>query len=80
MLDGGQETRFKYYMEQILIEDGGMEPETARPLIQGLWTQGFRNSTDEAMDWLKEKGDEGIVDDGQRNEIHRLIKKYSRWR
>lgn len=80
MLDGGQETRFRYYMEEILIEQHQMEPENARPFIQQLWTQGFRNSTDDAYDWLQEKQDEGLVDDEAVGAIKALIKKYSRWR
>jgi hypothetical protein len=80
MLDGGQETRFRYYMEQILIEERSMEPEEARPFIQGLWTQGTRNGLDEAKTWLKERIAEGIVEADAQKPILSLMDQYSRWR
>ena len=80
MLDGAQEPRFRYYMEEILIEQNHMEPENARPFIQQLWTQGFRNGTDEAREWVKEKEDEGVIDEETRQRILQLINKYSRYR
>ncbi len=80
MLDGSQETRFRYYMEEILIEQFEMEPENARPFIQQLWTQGHRNSIDDAKEWLDEKVQEGVVDADTAKRIRDLIKRYSRWR
>lgn len=80
MLDSAQETRFRYYMEQILVAEGSMQPEEARPFIQGLWTQGYRNGVPEAKVWLKERVDEGMVDTDSQKKILDLIQKYSRWR
>lgn len=80
MLDGSQETRFRYFLEEILIEQNGMEPENARPFIQQLWTQGNRNGTDEAKDWLFDKLNEGVVDKDTSDRILQLINKYSRYR
>jgi hypothetical protein len=80
MLDGSQETRFRYFLEEILIEQNGMQPENARPFIQQLWTQGNRNSTDEAKVWLRTKVDEGVVDKDTSDRIVQLINRYSRYR
>lgn len=79
MLDSGQETRIRYFLENIL-EDAGMEPETARPIIQALWTKGYRGSTEDAQAFLKEKLEEGVIDDEVRKAMAQIVKKYSRWR
>lgn len=79
MLDHGQETRVRYYWEQIL-EEAGMEEENARYLIQATWTKGFRGSTDDAMDFLREKMDEGVIDEAVRRKMGDVILKYSKYR
>jgi hypothetical protein len=79
MLDHGQETRVRYFWENIL-EDAGMDDENARYLIQGVWTKGFRGSTDDAMDFLREKMDEGMIDETVRRKMGDIILKYSKYR
>ncbi len=79
MLNHGQETRVRYYWEQIL-EEAGMEDENARYLIQGTWTKGFRGSTDDAKDFLQEKVAEGVITDQIRHDMCRVIDKYSTYR
>ena len=77
MLHAGQETRFRYYLEQILIEQGGMAGEEARPFIQGLWTQGARNGIPEAKEYVRGKAEEGFLTPDQEQEILRLVDRYS---
>lgn len=80
MLDGGQELRFKYFLEEILIQEEGLEPEQARPVIQYLWAKGARIGLDEARDYAKEKHAEGVYGDEAYEKIKSLMKKYSRYR
>lgn len=79
MLDHGQETRVRYFWEEIL-EDAGMEPENARYLIQGTWTKGFRGSTQDAKAFLREKEAEGVIDAEIRQKMSKIIDKYSKYR
>lgn len=79
MLDHGQETRVRYYWEQIL-EEYGMDDENARYIIQGTWTKGFRGSTTDAKLFLQEKVKEGAIDDEIRVAMCKVIDRYSKYR
>ena len=57
-----------------------MEDENARYLIQGTWTKGFRGSTDDALDFLREKLDEGVIDETVRRKMADIVLKYSKYR
>lgn len=79
MLDHGQETRVRYFWEEILAK-AGMEDENARYLIQGTWTKGFRGSTTDAKEFLNEKVAEGVITQEVKAEMAKIIDRYSKYR
>lgn len=79
MLDSGREPYFRYDVEELLA-DKGKEPEEVRPFLQAIWTQGSRNDIEAALEFAKEKEDEGFLDPDTRQKIEIYVKKYSTWR
>jgi hypothetical protein len=76
MLNGSREAHFRFDVEERLAADG-MSTEDIRPFLQTLWTQGARNSTDAAREWLRVQVAEGRIDHDTYDRIDDLVRRYS---
>ncbi len=76
LLDKGKQNYFKYDLEDILGRST-TPAEMHGSIIQTLWSKGTRDGVDAAREFLKEKHDEGSVDDETRRFIDKAIERYS---
>lgn len=79
MLDNSKRNYFRYDMEDVL-RTSSVPPEFHNSLIQQLWARGSRESVDDARDHLREKLDEGLVDEETMKLILDIIRNHSTYR
>ena len=75
-----RELLFRYDAENAL-RDAPLAEEDRKAFVQQLVTRGSRSGTEEVIDWVREKAtEEGNLDERARDQIIRLLEKYSRYR
>ena len=75
-LDRSRHMEYKYEMRGILSEIG-IEEEHRSNLLATIWARGERQTTNEAKEFLKEKLDEGIIDDDQMTSLEKIVDGYT---
>lgn len=79
MLDQGKENIFRYDVQDIL-EDSNTEAERQPALVASFVTKAVRLGIDDARLFIREKGEEGILEDETRDRLLRLLDRYTRVR
>ena len=80
MLDMGREAHFRYDAEQILNEDP-IDEDHQKALLQQIVARGERQGVDPARDYVRMKcDDEGLIEPGTRDDLIRLLGRYSTYR
>ena len=67
---------YKYEMRGLLSEIG-IEEEHRSNLLATIWARGARQTTNEAKQFLKEKLDEGIINDNQMTSLEKIVDGYT---
>ena len=75
-LDRSRHMEYKYEMRGLLSEIG-IEEEHRSNLLATIWARGERQTTNEAKQFLKEKLDEGIIDDDQMTSLEKIVDGYT---
>ncbi|MDX1611865.1 MAG: hypothetical protein R3185_05810 [Candidatus Thermoplasmatota archaeon] len=80
MLDMGREDYFRYDAEQILNQ-APLDEDHQKAFLQQIVARGSRQGIDEARDFIREKCDEeGLIDADARDQLIRLVGRYSTYR
>ena len=79
MLNMRDETYFKYHLKNIL-QRSEMDDKTKTSFIATLMAKASRMSIKEAKKFLNEKAEEGVVEDDVRDQISRLLDRYTKSR
>ncbi len=75
-LDRSRHMEYKYEMRGLLSEIG-IEEEHRSNLLATIWARGERQTTNEAKQFLKEKLDEGIINDNQMTLLEKIVDGYT---
>ena len=75
-LDRSRHMEYKYEMRGLLSEIG-IEEEHRSNLLATIWARGERQTTNEAKQFLKEKLDEGIINDNQMTSLEKIVDGYT---
>tara|TARA_B100001094_G_scaffold251313_1_gene249135 strand:- start:3693 stop:4574 length:882 start_codon:yes stop_codon:yes gene_type:complete len=75
-LDRSRHMEYKYEMRGLLSKLG-IEEEYRSNLLATIWARGERQTTMEAKEFLKEKLDEGIIDDDQMISLEKIVDGYT---
>tara|TARA_A100000164_G_scaffold70951_1_gene59342 strand:+ start:28 stop:897 length:870 start_codon:yes stop_codon:yes gene_type:complete len=75
-LDRSRHMEYKYEMRGLLSKLG-VEEEYRSNLLATIWARGERQTTMEAKEFLKEKLDEGIIDDDQMTSLEKIVDGYT---
>ncbi len=80
MLDMSREAHFRYDAEQILNDDP-IDEDHQQALLQQIVARGSRQGIENARDYVREKCDEeGLIEGGTRDDLMRLLGRYSTYR
>lgn len=81
MMAQGRKGHFLHDAKAILGRlEGGMEDQHVRAFLEGLFARGARQSTAAAQEFLDEKVKDETITSAQRDELGRLVERYSFWR
>ena len=81
MLAQGRKGHFMYDAKEILrAKPGGMEDQHHRAFLEGLFARGARGSTEDAQVFLDEKLADNTISKEERDNLGRLLERYSFWR
>ena len=81
MMAQGRKGHFMYDARDILNRlEGGMDEQHIRSFLESLFAKGARTNTAAAQDFLDEKLTEQAITPHQRDELGRLVERYSFWR
>lgn len=76
MLDQGRENLFRYDVQD-LLEESPTPPEAQPSLSASIVTKAVRIGIEDARVFIREKGDEGLIDGDTRDKLLRLLERYS---
>jgi hypothetical protein len=79
MLDLSRESIFRYDMEDIL-NASGVPPERINSLVASIWSKASRQGIPDAERFIREKKQEGVIEDTVETKLIRLLGSHSRYR
>ena len=80
MMAQGRKGHFIHDAKLVLQGPGGMDEQNVRAFLEGVFQRGTRQSSEQAIDYLGEKLQQGVITRDQANRLADLIDRYSFWR
>lgn len=79
MLDMGRADTFKYQAKET-IRSAEIHDDYVNPLTTTMFSKATREGTEAAKEYIEDKHEEGVVSESLRDDLVRLLDRYSRWR
>ena len=79
MLDEGRRTEMIYFLKEI-VSDAGVSDKLAEPFLASLAAKGSRESVDSAVQFLDSKIEEEFISEDSRDQIKKVMKRFTKYR